>query len=265
MLIRSDAPPHAALPIRPVREYMPTASSVREPWQRWLPPLPQRGLLPRRAERRGRIESVAFKGNPENVHPVLKSRAWSDALAERGIQWLLDVPSRTSGSDQTWHDFREVDIVLCMRSPERSEKYGSVKPATKVINAWLAGCVPIAEREPGYLELGRDRRDIVFVNSPEEALEVIDWLRANTRALTRLEQAGRERGGEFDPVKMIDRWKTDLLDVAEMATGSARGRIGCRGRVVLAQGRMEVEDHIARTRQRMHVIREYLRPRQART
>ena len=138
------------------------AGVAQHGYQRWLPPLPQRGLVPRRPGRFGSIRSVAFKGNPENVPPDMKTESWTAALATRGISWWPDVPKNTDGSDQRWHDFAEVDAAICMRNPAKVLDIER-KPATRLVNAWRAGCIPLAHPEPAYRELGTDETDLFFV------------------------------------------------------------------------------------------------------
>jgi hypothetical protein len=212
-LIRSDAPLSWKFPVRPLVEFMPTAALVRRPWQRWLPPLPQRGLLPRGAARRGRIRSVAFKGNPTNVPPVLRSPQWAEELGARGLEWFLDVPSRTDGPDQRWHDFASVDAVLCVRDPDVVWDVRG-KPATRLINAWLAGSIPLAERERGYVELGVDEQDVFFIRTPFDGLEVIDRLNADGELLRRVERRIDERAAEFGPEAVLELWREALVQAA---------------------------------------------------
>ena len=159
------------MPVRPVVEFMPTQGAVTQPWQEWLPPLPQRGLQRRAAERCGRIRSLVFKGYPEKLPAELATPEWAAGLAARGVEWLLDAAADSDGDGQRWHDFSAVDAVLCVRASRASANVER-KPATRLINAWVAGCVPLAERDPAYLELGTDATDVFFIDSPSEALGV---------------------------------------------------------------------------------------------
>jgi hypothetical protein len=229
-VIRSDAPSSWAFPVRPVREFAPTRTSIVKPWQRWVPPLPQRGLLPRRPERQGRIHCLTFKGNPENVPSELLSRAWSDSLASRGIRWWLDTPARTDGSDQCWHDFTEVDAALCMRHPLRARD-AARKPATRLTNTWVAGCVPFAAREPGYLELGRDGRDVFFVDTPWQCLELLDDLNADAARLSAVEREIDRRGEEYALEKTAQRWREAIFEAVSAAD---RARVSARASRMLA-------------------------------
>jgi len=212
-VIRSDAPLSWSFPVRPVVELMPTQAAVTRPWQRWLPPLPQRGLVPRRDERLGRIGSVAFKGALGTVPAELMAAEWTEELASRGIDWLLDAPADVDGEDQSWHDFADVDAVLCTRA-DRSGFVVERKPATRLINAWVAGCVPLADPEPGYLELGRGGRDAFFVVSAADTLATIDELNADAALLRQVEQRIRERAVEFAPEAVLERWHDMLVEAA---------------------------------------------------
>lgn len=214
VLIRGDAPVAFRLPVRPVLDFMPIQGAVKSSNQRWIPPLPQRGLVPRASDRFGRIRSLAFKGNPENVPPEMCQGNWKAELADRGITWWLDVPMRTNGSDQRWHDFRGVDAIVCMRNPAKRRDIER-KPATRLINAWLAGCVPIADPEPGYCELGRGEEDVFFVDGTTACLSVLDRLNEDEQLVGRVEASILERRRAFSPAEILARWHTALLEATE--------------------------------------------------
>ena len=235
-LIRGDATGRFPLPVAPVRDFVPIAALVTSEEHRWLPPLPQRGLLPRRLERRGRVRSLAFKGNPENVPPYMRDESWRAALADRGIHWHLDTPGLTDGSDQRWHDFSEVDAVACVRSPEMRWDIER-KPATRLINAWRAGCIPLADEEPGYRELGNDGHDVFFVSDGGGCLAVLDRLLGDPMLVSRVETAMGRRAPEFAPEIVLAQWRAALLDALDAPnTGGWRARARTL-RVAAAQAR----------------------------
>lgn len=208
----------AAYPVRPIVEFVGNRSLITHPFQQWVPPLPQRGLQPRAPERRGRVRSLAFKGNPENVPDELKGSEWENALQAWGVEWLLDVPSRTDGQDQSWHDFSAVDAVLCVRRQDRTDELGSAKPPTRLVNAWVAGCVPLAAREPGYAEIGVNGADTLFVDSPRDALPLLDRLANDSDLVARLEAAIDVRGSEFAPARVLKAWRDALVTAAAEAS-----------------------------------------------
>jgi hypothetical protein len=213
VLLGTDTEPWRPLPIRPTIEVVPNKAALREPWQRWVPELPQRGIKPRVADRRGRIRALAFKGNPLNVHPVLLSEEWRRELARRDVRWSLDVPAEQEGTDHAWHDYSDLDAVLCVRHP-RWDGVLTRKPAGKLVNTWLGGCVPFAAREPAYVELGRQGSDVFFVDSPWDALPIIERLNREPAALAQIESAIAERAVEFAPGRVLDLWQRLLLEAA---------------------------------------------------
>jgi len=229
-LIRADAPVEFRLPVRPVVDFVPLRSAAAEGWQRWLPPLPQRGLVPRSPDRYGRIRSVAFKGNPENVPPELWTGGWEAKLASRKIACVLDVPRATDGSDQAWHDFSAVDVVLCVRNPPKRRDLAR-KPATRLLNAWAAGCIPFVEREPAYLELVHDGEDSFVVDGLDHCLDVLDDLAADPARIGGLERGVERQRGNLAPAVVLARWAQALLDAAQAAETVGWRR---RGRTVYA-------------------------------
>jgi hypothetical protein len=209
-LIRADAPLAFRMPVRPVLDVMPVQASAQRSYQRWLPPLPQRGLVPRLPGRLGSIRSVAFKGNPENVPPEMKTKSWAAALAARGISWWLDVPKVTDGPDQRWHDFAAIDVVICMRNRAKASDIAR-KPGTKLVNAWRAGCIPLAHAEPAYRELGTDGEDVFFVEDAASCLEVLDRLSHDSELMRRVEDHIRLRREDYGLEVVLPKWRDALV------------------------------------------------------
>lgn len=239
VLIRGDAPVTFRLPVRPVLDFMPIHAAVKSRHQRWLPPLPQRGLKPRRPDRFGHIRSLAFKGNPENVPPDMRAESWTAELASRGISWWLDAPRRTDGSDQRWHDFSDVDAIVCMRNPAKRRDI-TRKPATRLINAWRAGCIPLADREAGYQELASDEHDVFYVDGVASCLDVLDRLNGNRRLLERVEARIMRRRADFAPEDVLTRWQVALLESAAARECSGWRSWTRTGMAAAAQARQAV-------------------------
>src|SRR5580698_7473480 len=88
-----------------------------------------------------------------------------------------------------WTDYLAVDAVLAVR--ETSELVLGVKPATKMINAWRAGCIPIMGVESACRQIGRPGVDYVEVTSPVEVVAAVRRLREDPAAAERLRAEGR--------------------------------------------------------------------------
>lgn len=244
-LIRSDTPLSWRFPLAPTCELMPYEGLAVAANQRSLPPLPQRGLVPRRDGKLERIRTLALKCNPVTLPEELRDGRIGEALAADGVRLWLDVPATTDGSDQAWHDFGDVDAVLCARSEDVGSEWTSVKPPTKLINAWVAGCVSIARREPAYVELARDGEDVLFLDDLTELPETIRRLNEDPALLERLHEGARRRGREFATERVVAAWRKLLEEVAASppsrrraararAAATATAALGARRHVALA-------------------------------
>jgi hypothetical protein len=142
-----------------------------------FPHLPQPGLIPRDPARGTRLETVSFKGGLGNLQEDFRSDAFREALAARGIALRLDL--RLTGGDArlTMHDYADVDAVLAVRNLTLADY--RTKPASKLVNAWLAGVPAILGPEPAFRELRQDPLDYLEVRDAAEALAALDRLRAD--------------------------------------------------------------------------------------
>jgi hypothetical protein len=213
VVIRSDFPVYYRYPIWPAVEVMPNQTSVTFPEQIWIAPLPQRGLVPRTEARRGRIRSVGLKANNDNVPALFNTDAWTAGLAKLGLEWRPDVGTVHNQGTPSWHDFSDLDVVLCVRSDEASGGWLR-KPATKLLNAWNAGCVPIINREPGYLELAHPNEDAMLVDANEDILDTLASLVADEDLVQRIEQGATRQAEIFSPTAILDQWDAMLFDPA---------------------------------------------------
>lgn len=221
VVIRSDTPLSWRFPLVPTCELMPYEALASAANQRSLPPLPQRGLVRRGGGRLERIETLALKCNPVTLPEELRDGRIGEALAASGVRLWLDMPQTTDGSDQSWHDFGQVDAVLCARSADGGLDWTSVKPPTKLINAWVAGCVPIARREPAYVELARDGEDVLFLDDLDELPQTVRRLNDEPSLLARLQEGSLRRGAEFTTERVTTAWR-DLLEEVAGAKPSRR-------------------------------------------
>jgi len=204
VIIRSDIDPGWHTRFTPDVEVMPYAGAVTGPAQVWVPALPQRGMIRRSAERFGRIRTVGFKGNPSNLPAFMRDPAWVQTLHAMGLRWLPDMPERGDGSDQSWHDFSEVDVAVCLRAEHWGRE--SWKPATKLINAWCAGAIPLVGPEPGYLELVNPNEDAFVVMNESDVIAALRRLITDPHMVQTTERAIEKRAKEFTRDAVLDQW-----------------------------------------------------------
>jgi len=178
----------------------------------FIPHWPQPALMPREASRAAAIRRIAFKGFEQNLHPEFRSPDWREFLAAHGIEWEMDaVPFAGAATDRLgteWPDFRQVDLVLAVR-PDYHYSWTS-KPATKLLNAWLAGVPALLGPEAAYRELRRSELDYLEVDSLEAAKAAVLRLLAQPALYHAMVENGRIRGAEFSADATVARW-ADLL------------------------------------------------------
>ena len=246
IVIRSDINPSWRLRFAPDLEVMPYESAVSGPSQVWLPALPQRGMVRRSPARFGTIATVAFKGQPDNLPDFMRDDRWARTLVGLGLRWLLDLPRQWDGSEQRWHDFSEVDVAVCLRSTAEAHRT-PWKPATKLINAWCAGAIPLVGAEPAYEDLVTPNRDAVAVHSERDVVETLAELATNRELVRTVEGHIAARAEEFAPDAVLARWEELIVRAAELspASSDARERRRARVRLSLFAERQRVRERVS--------------------
>ncbi len=174
----------------------------------FLPHWPQPGLIPRDTARGQRIEAVDMKTHPAHTMPFLSSSAFNDFLADRRLRSIYK-PSRFKGispylhtSSDAWINYADVDIVIGVRG---YESYRS-KPASKLMNAWLAGVPAILGPEVGYRALRENTYDYIEVGSDAGILAAIDHLINHPAEYSRYVNQGRVRAVRHDVAYRTSEW-----------------------------------------------------------
>lgn len=162
---------------------------------------PQPGLIRRDPARGTSVENVAYFGRACNLAPEL-----------RGIDWI-SVRERPQ-----WHDYREVDVTVSVRSFRQQKASSAVfdadsKPASKLINSWMAGVPAIVGPEPAYQAARKSLLDFIEVRSPDEVEEAVDMLCNNPRLYADMVANGLERAKEFSAASTTAEWLHLFRDV----------------------------------------------------
>lgn len=180
----------------------------------FVPHWPQPGLLPRDRARGDRIEVISYKGYRANLQADFLAPAWATWLADQGLVWRLDAidfARRESESEALrWADFQGVDLFLAVRPDDRKLRYA--KPASKLVNSWLAGVPALLGVEYASRELRCDPLDYVEVADAEEARAAVARLLADRGEYRARIEHGLRRALEFTPEAIADRWQTLLFE-----------------------------------------------------
>lgn len=163
---------------------------------------PQPGLLPRDETRGDRIEALFFPGTVNNLRADFRSGPFIRRLEELGVQ--LHIADIEDGRAPDWRDYRQRDLVLAIRSLTTVDQRH--KPASKLINSWLAGVPAILGREPAFRALRRDRYDYLEAQTPDEVLRAIDRLKSEPDLYRRHREQCRRRAPAYTVEAMVERW-----------------------------------------------------------
>jgi hypothetical protein len=147
---------------------------------KYLPPLPQRGLVKSQRKLSDLLVNLTIKCNPETIPEWLLRMKEELVFEKEGFSLLIDSPSKTAGDDHSWNDFTDVDVSLVLRNDNNPS---GGKPPTRLLNAWLAGTIPFVSPEITYLEHVSDGENAFIINGPDEIISLVKKLNSDTRYL----------------------------------------------------------------------------------
>jgi hypothetical protein len=162
----------------------------------YIPHWPQPGLLMRDSCRRSKLENIAYIGNKENIDDFYTSKWFQKNLESMGMRLVIQ--------DERWWDYRNVDIVLAIRTG--TNFFLSTKPPSKLVNAWMAGCPAILGPESGYRELKLSDDDYFEARCPEDVLAILKILRNNPDQVARMRDNGLKRAEMFRVDSIVQKW-----------------------------------------------------------
>jgi hypothetical protein len=165
----------------------------------WLPLWPQSGLIERKSP-----ENILDSGNIGNrvgyfgrVDNALLFRKFADLCQQHGLEFIAKGPD-------VWNDFSDVDFAISLRflSSRRIRK----KPASKLVNAWLAGVPFIAMSEPAFVAIGDAMSDWIECKTAEDVITSVIRLREDTNLYNALVRNGREKSRNFTEAATAQKW-----------------------------------------------------------
>jgi hypothetical protein len=232
IIIESDWQRRRTLPIDADVLVRSSASDVVRPRDVSVPLLPQRGIVPRHADRFGQVRTLGYQGDPSQAPEFLTDGSFRSTLLRSGIEVRL-------ADRSSWHDFSGVDVVLCLRRAGLTTDH---KPPTKLINAWAAGCIPLIGPERSYAEWATDEVDALAVTDADSVLDALVRM-SDARVLERLERGCAVQRDRVTMEAILEQW----IDViAGAAQSPRRTRARSVVRAVTFWGRAQLGDRITR-------------------
>ncbi|MBI2374367.1 MAG: glycosyltransferase family 1 protein [Deltaproteobacteria bacterium] len=193
-----------------------------------VPHWTQPGLVPRDASRGNSVEVIEFKGHVVSLNVGLRATGFGEALRRRGYEWVVDEVDYRGHSAQAyagcaWNDYSRTDVALAVR-PKWRDSYSS-KPATKLLNSWMAGAPAILGADKAFRDLRRSELDYLEVGSVEDVLAAVESLRRDPAKYRAMIENGLARARNFTPAKTVSRWTELLFETIPRESRRSRGRL----------------------------------------
>jgi hypothetical protein len=171
--------------------------------QSHIPHWPQPGLIARDPRRGARLEKAAYLGRIGTTSAWLRDPRFARELARLGVEFSI--------RETAWSDYSDVDLVIAHRveSPTMLRQ----KPASKLVNAWLAGVPALLNEEPAFRELRNSPLDYMAIDSANEVLAAITKLKGDPGLYQAMVENGRVRAGQFSVDAVRSIWLTRIEEV----------------------------------------------------
>lgn len=174
----------------------------------YIPHWPQPGLVPRDQNRGSQISQITFKGSECNLYYPFKSEPFLSQLAALGVHLDYDIKEKAPNSSPKWYDYGMCDLVLAVR--DATEEDLKIKPASKLINAWLAGCPAMLGPEPAFQTLRRSALDFFEVQTPQDVIAAVQKLKHQPQLYSAMVENGFKRVQEYTADKILEMWHSFL-------------------------------------------------------
>lgn len=194
--IQPDRPRAAAADLRIVQNQC----QIRGSTDHFMPHWPQPGLIPRDPSRGHRVQRIGYVGLPAYLAGPFRSLEFRERLSEMGMELVIH--------DRDHTQYADLDVVLAVRDVTPFDL--SIKPASKLVNAWLAGCPAVLGPEPGYQQIRESPLDYIEVNTPDEAIRMLGKLKDDSSVYDRMVANGRKRAEDYSAERMCQRWENLL-------------------------------------------------------
>jgi hypothetical protein len=168
----------------------------------FIPIWPQPALIPRLKERGSTIENIVYKGGEINLYESFCSPEFKRELEKLGV--TLRINGKPENEPLMWNDYSTDDLVLAVR--DLTEKDVLVKPASKLVNSWIAGVPALLGPEPAFREQRQSDLDYIEVTTPQAVFEAIKLLKSQPELYQKMVANAHKRAEDFTTGKMIQRW-----------------------------------------------------------
>ncbi|MBD2793541.1 glycosyltransferase [Xenorhabdus szentirmaii] len=180
---------------------------VQNPFQEkdgkvFIPHWPQPKIKPRNNNRHD-ISTIGFFGHQDALPDFFSDEIFLEELKLRGIKFI--------NSNKNWNDYTDIDIAISFRKNNDLDLIR--KPASKLINAWNAGCPLICDDEPSMRAIRLSELDYLITKSPNQFINVVDKLKSNPVLYAKMVSNGKKRFEDYSREATTKKWFSLVEDI----------------------------------------------------
>jgi hypothetical protein len=193
VVVRADRPPVNLADIS--IEQNPSVENTKS--VKYIPHWPQPGVVPRDAARGTLVRKIAYVGSSQYIPDYIKSKRFTKFLSEKNIDFSYMV-------NGDWLNYRDIDVLIAVR--DVAESVLKTKPASKLVNSWIAGVPIILSSEPAYRAIRQSDFDYLEANNLQELLRCVDNLTSNGELYTQILNNAEIRRKEYTLENVVKSW-----------------------------------------------------------
>jgi len=190
--------------------------NIRGPFDWLIDHWPQPNILPRRRDRGHRVERVGILSPTSSIAPQLRDPGFALELERRGFELVV----RTDGA--TWNDYSDLDVQVAYRTGPAALLRS--KPATKIIQSWIARCPAVTGVEPCFRVMGRPGVDYLEAASARDVIKCLEALRDHPEQYQAIVENGARRAPLHDERAVLGQWVAFLRGPASTLMRSVSAR-----------------------------------------
>ncbi len=180
---------------------------VQNPFQEkdgkvFIPHWPQPKIKPRNNNRHD-ISTIGFFGHQDALPDFFSDEIFLEELKLRGIKFI--------NSNKNWNDYTDIDIAISFRKNNDLDLIR--KPASKLINAWNAGCPLICDDEPSMRAIRLSELDYLIAKSQNQFINVVGKLKSNPVLYAKMVSNGKKRFEDYSREATTKKWFSLVEDI----------------------------------------------------
>lgn len=193
VVVRADRPPVNLADIS--IEQNPSIKITKS--VKYIPHWPQPGIISRDSSRKNHVHKVAYVGSSQYIPSYIKNDKFLEHLSKKNIDFIYMV-------DGNWLNYKDVDVLIAVR--DVPESVLATKPASKLVNSWIAGVPIILGSESAYRAIRQSDFDYLEANNLEELLLCIDMLASNSDLYVKILKNAETRRKEYALANVVKIW-----------------------------------------------------------